>query len=169
MLNRNNRSMRCQGAARRAITLLLWGMLLAGCPGAWGGAGEKPEPAGAEIALYDSVTFDIKLSSSLATRLPVVTVPVIAPFTVNDIPERIDKWLDSVRRTGGTVTLKPDPAFPASRNFGLITDLLSKVYDLAKEMLIYRHAEHYDVDVLYQPGSGTVTRFVFRRQEGVEQ
>jgi hypothetical protein len=121
---------------------------------------------GAELSLYDSITFDIKLSSALGKKLPAVTVRSVAPFTLNQIPERIDKWLDAVRKHGGQIELKPDPDYPASRDFGLIYDLLSKAYDLAKEALIYRKAENYNVDVLYKPASGEVTRFVFTIKEG---
>jgi hypothetical protein len=129
----------------------------------------KPKlPASTELNLYDSVTFDIKLSRALAAKPPVVTVKSIAPFTTSNIPERIDKWLDSVRKTGGTVALKPDPDYPASRDFGLIFELLSKAYDLTKERLIYSHAKHYNVDILYKPGCGEVTRFVFTLKEGMK-
>jgi hypothetical protein len=170
MLNRNNISFHIRGVSSLWITLLFLGALfLAGYPSDGGGAGAntKQEPASTELNLYDSITFDIKLSSTLAAKLPAVTVKLIAPFTVNNIPERIDKWLDSVRKYGGKVELKPDPDYPASRDFGVIFDLLNKAYDLAKEMLVYSNAEKYNVDVLYKPGSGEVTKFVFTLKEGV--
>mgnify|MGYP001820813482 FL=1 len=94
---------------------------------------------------------------------------MIAPFTTNDIPERIDKWFSAVLKYGGEVELKPDPDYPATREFGLIFDLLNKVYDLAKETLIYSNAQNYNVDVLYKPGSGEVTRCVFTLKEAVKQ
>jgi hypothetical protein len=170
MLNRNNISFHIRGVSSLWITLLFLGALfLAGYPSDGGGAGAntKQEPASTELNLYDSITFDIKLSSTLAAKLPAVTVKLIAPFTVNNIPERIDKWLDSVRKYGGKVELKPDPDYPASRDFGVIFDLLNKAYDLAKEMLVYSNAEKYNVDVFYKPGSGEVTKFVFTLKEGV--
>lgn len=69
----------------------------------------------------------------------------------------------------GKVELKPDPDFPASRDFGLIFSLLSKVFDLAREILIYRYAENYNVEVLYKPASGEVTKFIFTLKEGVKK
>jgi hypothetical protein len=170
MLNRNNISFHIKGVSSLGITLLfLAALFLAGYPSDGGGAGanNNQEPAGTELNLYDSITFDFQLSSSLAAKLPAVTVKLIAPFTVNDIPERIDKWLNAVREYGGKVELKPDPDYPASRNFGLILDLLEKVYDVAKEMLIYSNAENYNVDVLYKPASGEVTKFVFTLKNDV--
>jgi hypothetical protein len=171
MLSRNNISFHIKEVSSLWFTLLFLGALfLAVYPSDGGGAGanDNHEPASTELSLYDSITFDIKLSSTLAAKLPAVTVNVIAPFTANNIPERIDKWLDSVRKYGGTIEVKPDPDYPASRDFGLIFDLLSKAYDLAKEMLIYSNAENYNADVLYKPASGEVTRFVFTLKEGVK-
>lgn len=171
MLNWNNISFHIKGVSSLWITPLFLGVLfLTGYPGAGSAAdaSNKQQPAGTELDLYDSITFDIKLSSTLVAKPPAVTVKLIAPFTVNNIPERIDKWLDSVRQHGGKVELKPDPDYPASRDFGLILGLLNKAYDLAKERLIYSHAKNYNVDVLYKPGSGEVTRFVFTLKEGVK-
>ena len=173
MLGRNNISFQFKGVSSFWISpLILAGTFLLGCyPGDGRGAdaNDNHEPASTELNLYDSITFDIKLSRALAAKPPVVTVTSIAPFTTNNIPERIDKWLDSVRISGGTIELKPDPDYPASRDFGLIYELLNKAYDLAKEMLIYSHAKNYNVDVLYKPGSGEVTRFVFTLKQGVKQ
>ena len=126
------------------------------------------EPISSELVLYDSITFDAKLSSTLGTRMPIVTVNVIAPFSANNIPERIDKWLDSVQKYGGQVALKPDPDYPPNRGLGLILNLLSKVYDLAKEVLIYSSVKNYNVDVLYKPANGEITKFVFQLKEGIK-
>jgi len=171
MLNRSNIAFHIKGVSALWITPLFLAVLfLAGSPGAGSAAdaNNKQQPTGTALDLYDSITFDIKLSSTLAAKPPAVTVKLIAPFTANNIPERIDKWLDSVRKHGGIVELKPDPDYPASRDFGLILGLLNKAYDLAKETLIYSHARNYNVDVLYKPRSGEVTRFVFTLKEGVK-
>jgi hypothetical protein len=172
MRYRNNISCNITRHSGLWITLLFSGALfLAGYPGAGvqAGGNKNEEPVNTDLDLYDSITFDVKLSSALAAEVPLVTVKVLAPFTVNNIPERIDKWLESVRQYGGSVELKPDPDYPASRDFGLILELIKKAYDLAKEMLIYNNARNYNVDVLYKPGSGEVTKFVFTLKEGVKQ
>ena len=164
MLNRKNNLFVITWASGLSITpLFLGALLLAGYSSSSYGtdANSQREPTDTELALYDSVTFDIRLSSALAAQPPLVTVKVIAPFNVNNIPERIDKWLHSVRKYGGNVELKPDPDYPASRDFGLIFDLIRNSYNLAKETLLYRNAENYNVDVLYKQGSGEVTKFIF--------
>jgi len=120
------------------------------------------------LNLYDSVTFDYKLSQLMAEKQPVITVKPIAPFNVNNIPERIDKWLGYINEYGGQVELKPDPDYPPNRDFGIIFDLIKKVFNFAKEIFIYKNAEDYNVDVFYKPDSGDITRFVFTLREGVE-
>ena len=164
MLKLNNISFHIKGDPGLWITpLLLCALLMASYPSDSRGAdtNSQEEPTDTELALYDSITFDIRLSGALAAQPPLFTVKVIAPFTVNNIPERIDKWLHSVRKHGGNVELKPDPDYPANRDFGLIVDLLTKAYNLAKEMLLYRNAENYNVDILYKQDSGEVTKFLF--------
>ncbi len=150
--------------------LVLAAVLLAGYSGDGCGAdtNSQQERADTELVLYDSITFDIKLSGALAAQPPIVTVRVIAPFTANNIPERIDKWLDSVRKHGGNVEVKPDPDYPVTRDFGVIFDLINKAYNLVKEMLLYSNAENYNVAVLYKQNSGEVTKFVFTLKEGVK-
>jgi hypothetical protein len=120
------------------------------------------------LSLYDSITFDHKLSRLMADKQPTITVTAIAPFTVNSIPERIDKWLSAVSEHDGEVEVMPDPDFPPTRDFGIIVDLINKIFDFAKELFIYKYAEDYNVVVYYKPESGDVTRFVFTLKEGVE-
>lgn len=148
------------------VLIVFW---VSGCVTGGDGAGTPSdrELSNGELSFFDSITFDNQLSSSMASKLPVITVKVIAPFTTNNIPERLDKWLASVRKYGGQVELKPDPDYPASRSLGFIFDLLKRVYDYTKEMLIYKKAENYDATVFYKPESGEVTKFVFTLKEGV--
>lgn len=122
----------------------------------------------AALELFDSIAFDHKLSRLMAAQQPVITVVTIAPFTVNKIPERIDKWLSAVGEYEGEVELKPDPDFPPTRDFGIIFDLINKVFDLVKDIFIYKYAEDYNVVVYYKPASGDVTRFVFTLKEGIK-
>jgi hypothetical protein len=171
MLNRGHISYPIKVTSSLWFTpLVLAAVLLAGysSDGCGADTNGQREPANNELVLYDSITFDIKLSGELAAQPPVVTVKVIAPFSANNIPERIDKWLHSVRNYGGNVEVKPDPDYPATRDFGVIFDLINKAYNLAKEMLLYSNAENYNVAVFYKQNSGEVTKFIFTLKEGVK-
>ena len=173
MINWNSISLYFRWVSNQSIILFFFGaLLLAGYSingyGVNADTTQEERPS-AELDLFDSIAFDFKLSRSLAAKKPVVTVKSIAPFTVNDIPERIDKWLTSVSKYGGKVDLKPDPNYPPSRDLGgMIFELFIKAFDLTKEMLMYRYAENYNVDIFYKPGSGEVTRFVFTLKEVLE-
>jgi len=173
MINSHNISHCFMWLSNQSITLFFLGvLLLAGfASNGYGANADIPqEQSMAELDLFDSIAFDYKLSRSLAAKPPLVTVKSIAPFTVNEIPERIDKWLYSVSNYGGKVDLKPDPNYPPSRDFGsgIIFELFDKIFDLTKELLMYRYAKNYNVDILYKPGSGEVTRFVFTLKEVLE-
>jgi len=146
---------------RWLITLLLSAVIVGAHP-------LTSHAEGPVVELFDSMAFDYKLSRLMADQQPVITVTTIAPFTVNNIPQRIDKWLSSVSEHGGEVELKIDPEYPPTRDFGLVFDLIKKVFDFAKEVFIYKNAENYNVDVLYKPATGEVTRFVFTLKRNVE-
>ena len=173
MINKNTIFHHFRRVLNQSITLIgLSVLLLAGYASNGYGANTilAQEQANTELDLFDSIAFDFKLSRSLSAKQPVVTVKSIAPFTVNDIPERIDKWLYAVSNNDGIVDLKPDPDYPLNRDFGsgIIFELLNKVFDLTKEMLMFRYAKNYNVDILYKPGSGEVTKFVFTLKEDLE-
>ena len=91
-----------------------------------------------QIDFFDSEVFDYKLGLSLIRNLPVVEVKVIAPFTTNAIPERIEKWLSAVDQHGGKVEVKPDPAYGTKR--GVISeaiDLAISAYEAVKKAVLY--------------------------------
>ena len=66
--------------------------------------------------------------------------------------------------------MKPDPDYPPSRDFGsgIIFELIDRVFDLTKDLMMYRYAKNYNVDILYKPGPGEVTKFVFTLKEDLE-
>jgi hypothetical protein len=47
-------------------------------------------------------------------------------------------------------------------------EIVKKVYDLSHDYMTYRNAENYNVDILYKPGTGEITKFVFTQKEGVD-
>jgi hypothetical protein len=125
----------------------------------------KPQSAAATPAIefYDSAVFDEKLGQALTDNAPVVEVKTISPFSVNQIPQRLDVWLSAaVHEYGGKVETKPDPAYPQSKAIiGEIIDLVVSVYDAVKKKTTYGAAENYNLTVYYKPGTGTVTKMVF--------
>ncbi len=111
-----------------------------------------------DIIFFDSEIFDAKLSLALRSNKDEVVIRMLEPFSVNQIPERFDKWIFSVKNYGGEVELKPEIR---TRFFGVIIGLAIEAYNLAKEVLIYRTASNYNLVVYYTQGKGTIPRAVF--------
>ena len=85
--------------------------------------------------------------------------------TVNDLPERIDLWLQSIaKRNGGRVDVLPDPEVATSRGLEAVAlSFVMGAYSFIREASYYWPAREYNATVYYQPGPGTLTRIVFTR------
>ena len=103
-----------------------------------------------QIDFYDSEIFDLKLGTGLLSEPATFRVDVLTPFTVNQIPRRLDVWLTAVSNHGGNVQTKPDPDFQNSKAFSEILDLIIQVYKEVKEIVIYGAAANYNVTVFYK-------------------
>jgi hypothetical protein len=119
-----------------------------------------------ELPFTDTTGFDYRLSASLEARQERVDVFFPALITLNNIPERIDKWLSQVEKFGGKVEIQAEPE--AGR--GLITELFSifiKAFEVAEERLIYAPAKDYNVLITYKANTGIITKMAFVRKAGV--
>lgn len=115
------------------------------------------------LPYVNSDAFDRKLSSSLADRPACFEVLFPLPVSMKQLPERLDKWLSAIEKTGGTVDAVP---VPEAR--GLFADLLElaiKLYDLALGRDLYEPARHYNATVHYKRSTGTVVKVVFTLRE----
>ena len=114
--------------------------------------------------------FDFKLGFSLRRNLPVVEVKIIAPFSTNKIPERIEKWLSAVDQRGGKVELKLDPAYGEERGvISEVVDLAILAYQFVKQKGLYDATDDYDVVLYYRPNDGMVTKIFFKLREGIAE
>jgi hypothetical protein len=152
----------------KQILLVISSLLLINCSSnptvnqpASGQRSMQNAPVGNQIDFYDSEIFDLKLGTALMSEPRTFRVDVLMPFTVNQIPKRMDMWLSAVNKNGGTVQTKPDPDFTKDRAFGEILDLIIQVYKEIKDLVIYGAASNYNVTVFYKPNGGTVTKMVF--------
>jgi|GEM_PF-407586 len=137
------------------------------CVALWACAPQNPATGAEvlkEIQFLDSFSFDRKLSASLGTGQDKVDVIFPAVITLNNIPERMDKWLSKVEKFGGKVEIQAEP----EQGRGLITEIFSffvKIYEIAEENLIYAPAKDYNVLIGYKAQSGIVTRLSFVRKQ----
>jgi len=138
--------------------------LLASCAPKNPAAGTQAQK---QVQFMDTTGFDYKLSASLEAKQEQVEVLFPAVITLNNIPERMDKWLSKVEKFGGKVEIQAEP----EPGRGLITEIFSifiKVFEAAEEKLIYAPAKDYNVLISYKAKTGIITRMTFTRKDGTE-
>lgn len=121
------------------------------------------DAASAELDFFDSSRFDSRLSASLGSGRDAVTTRFVGPVTVNEIPERMDKWFFMIEKYEGTVEL--EPTGPEARGF--ITDIIALTvgaYNAIKEKMTYDPARDYNAKVLYDPRTGIIEQVVFLKK-----
>lgn len=124
-----------------------------------------PESA---VDFFDIYSFDRRLSSDLRDDLTTVAVYFQAPASVNDIPDRLGKWLTMVEKYGGTVEPREDPDYQTR---GLITGGISVVfgafaslYQVVHNKVLYNPVKAYNATVFYNRSNGNMTRVMFTRK-----
>lgn len=103
--------------------------------------------------------FDRTLSERLAARPANFEVLCPLPVSMKKLPERLDKWLSAIEKSGGTVKAVPVPE--ARSFFSSLLELALKFYDLITGRDLYEPARHYDATVHYKRSSATVVKIVF--------
>jgi hypothetical protein len=119
--------------------------------------------ASSEFTFLDSGLFDQTLSKTMWGKTDPILVNMAAIATVNDVPERLDKWLYQIgESTGGKVQIEPDPALPQSRDLAMLgLSLAIQAYSFAKEKVVYHPARYYDATLFVDPADGRITRVMF--------
>ena len=121
---------------------------------------EVPLPS---TTFIDSKIFDRKMSSMTKAKLKEIQIEFADKPSPNELPERLDAWLDAVDRYGGTVDIEPTE--PMRGVLGALVYLASEAIRAAKKKSLYRGAKHYDAVIYYSPESGLVERVLFSRKE----
>ena len=60
-----------------------------------------------DITFIDTDSFDEELSGSMLAHTKAVTVTMIAPASINEIPRRLNKWLSAITEQKGRVYIEP--------------------------------------------------------------
>jgi len=123
-----------------------------------------PVAAEAELVFLDFAGFDEDLSREMSAERRMIAVDVPASFSLNDVPERLDRWFSRVKQTGGDVQARERLGEEERRTRGVVGVLLDiavsafKAHE-AEEML--RPAEDYNVLVEYDKQTGKANRVLF--------
>ena len=113
------------------------------------------------VVFFDSRAFDRDLSQAMRSESPEIVVEVPVGFSLNKIPERIDRWLYTVKEAGGPVVAEPE-----HKQRGVMTALVDVVVSMfvkLDEIVTLAPSERYGATLLYRP-DGTVNKIVFKHR-----
>lgn len=112
------------------------------------------------LTFIDSSAFDSELQEALTKGPGTVYVTVAAPFNLNKIPPRLDKWLGAVKSGGGKVAAREDSAVATRSLGGVVMDVAVALFDRVSEKMQYVPATNYDATLHYKTG-GEVEKVLF--------
>ena len=116
-----------------------------------------------QLVFFDSRIFDEDLSRSMLSTSPEIIVSLPVGFSLNKIPERVDRWLYAVKESGGKVVATPEES---ARTRGLISaliDVVVAIFERLDEIRLYSPSENYNATLLYRE-NGMVSKVVFERR-----
>jgi hypothetical protein len=92
-------------------------------------------PPKATVTFIDVANFDAELASSLNAPLDSVEVLFYEKLSPNKMPERLQKWISAIERSGGTVKINTPPNEPTPRNPLALLGLLGSAYTTIKSFV----------------------------------
>ena len=111
------------------------------------------------IIFIDSAVFDHKLSEKLKAGANPVIIEVVG-IDLNNVPERLDKWLSVISENRGEIVMAPSAQYPTG-GFGIHTLVMAyDFYGKGKDKLLYSPAKKYNARVEYLQGDGTVQSII---------
>jgi len=127
--------------------------------------GESRNPLN-KINFIDTGAFDTELSNSMTASVSTITVTTLSPVTVNQMPDRLGKWLAAIREKGGNVDIEPKTKSVASV-LGMLFSILSDYAPLIlgnQQTNSYEAASSYNAQIFYKPNSGEIKKIQFTKK-----
>jgi len=119
-------------------------------------------PAGS-VRFIDITKFDTDLEKALAIENSTVNVTFYKRTSPNNMPNRLQKWISSVEKSGGRVDVEPPADEPTPRSPALLLGLLGglwssiKAWGEIREQAVVRAAQTRDaVIVLERNANGEI-------------
>ncbi len=129
-------------------------------------AGHPPKT---QMTFIDAKLFDQNLSDSMSAESQKITVNMVGNVSINNMPERMSKWLGAVADKRGRVTVmaaaKDGSEASYTKSLTLIVGILPTIYDWLKKELWYGAAMSYDAKVIYDPDTGQVNKVEFTKKK----
>lgn len=113
------------------------------------------------LVFFDSRIFDTDLSAAMRAAKPEIVVDVPVGFNLNQIPERVDRWLYYVKDSGGTVVAEPEIRHRGI--FSVVVDVIVMFVGKLDEKTMFSPSEQYQAKLVYKQ-DGTVSRIVFNQR-----
>jgi len=89
----------------------------------------------ATVTFIDVANFDGELAASLNAPLDSVEVLFYEKISPNKMPERLQKWISAVERSGGSVKINTPPNEPKPRSPLALLGLLGTAYTTIKSFV----------------------------------
>lgn len=113
---------------------------------------EPPVAPSYSVVFLDVARFDRELASSLNAKLPKVEVSFYEKVSPNAVPERLQKWINSVESSGGKLKVEPPPNEIAPKSPMALLSLLGTMVSGAKTLMALSN----DTNVLAARGTDAV-------------
>ena len=125
-----------------------------------------------DLTFLNSMIFDRDLADAMRGGYRRIAIDVAGHFSLDVIPERMEKWLVAVQDSEGQVKAEalPDPDAPVTRSAELIAlievamSYYSRTRDKAEASETYAPSRDYHARLYYRRDTGNVTRVVFHRR-----
>ena len=148
----------------KSISLVLAVLLLGGCTASTPTKRAPNQPE--HLNFMDTVVFDNNLSQSMSADAENIQIAITGQVSINQIPERLGKWLSAVVDKQGRVNVEPQSD---TKFLGAFLGLLPTVYSFLKEEISYGPAMNYNATIFYEPETGLINKVVFTKKPEAPQ
>ena len=118
------------------------------------------KPSTVELTYLNSNVFDQGVASNMNESSRTIHVKFPVRFTLNSIPERIDKWLTEIVDSDGSVEVEAiDKSDSKYRSLSTLTSFVSfamSIYTQATRGNMYEASEKYNGRIIYESETGEI-------------
>ncbi len=118
------------------LVIITFSIALTGCVATGtDGASVNLAPPSSSLTFLDMKGFDSDLYRALDAKLPEVTVSFLDKPSPNKTPERLQKWLESLKQSGGQLEIVQPPNEFAPKNPLALIGLLGSAWSSGKALI----------------------------------
>lgn len=114
------------------------------------------------VVFIDTNVFDKDMVDSMSTKTDTINVTPVGQLSINQMPERLSKWLGAISDKKGRVEIEPKAT--GTKSFAFLLSLLPFAYDYLKSETSYGLAGDYNATIFYEPDTGVIKKIEFVRK-----